>query len=141
MSESHRLRGRCGACGKTNEIPRSRHTQKVVHCAECKAEVVVTVELDATPARAPAKPRASSPSSRRRGWDAEAENEGDRTDTDQLPWTEWLICVFLPGLGLIIGFARLILNNGTGGPMIFVSLLFSFLWCGLGLGIQFLLAR
>jgi len=72
------------------------------------------------------------------------------TDTDDRPRRlrgepltvgDWLVCFFLPVVGGIAGFVRLVLGKAGGGQMIGYSALFAFLWILLRVGIEVLSQR
>jgi len=60
---------------------------------------------------------------------------GEERTEAELTLGDWLVCIFLPCVGVVTGFVRLAQGKATGGTMIGCSVLFAFLWLVVNLGV------
>ena len=114
-SEAHAFD--CPECGADLEMKRSS-IGKTTTCPACAQRIVV-------PAHG-ARPRPDeddSPSAR---------------PADRLTVGDWLVCIFLPCVGIIAGFVRLVMGRASGAAMLGYSVLFSILWVILKVGLALL---
>ncbi len=58
--------------------------------------------------------------------------KGAKRRPKELTGGDWLVCIFLPPLGSIVGLARILTGNRTGPAMLGVSVLAIFFWWFLG---------
>jgi hypothetical protein len=79
------------------------------------------------------EPRPRKKKKRRRRSSSYPEPEEYRDDyrgrgESDLTALDWLLCIFCPGIGCIVGLIRLITGSGAGGKMVGLSLMFAVMW-------------
>ena len=57
-----------------------------------------------------------------------AKKKSAAADGEEMGAGEWLVCVFCPGIGCIVGIVRAIQGKSTGGKMIGISLGMAVVW-------------
>jgi len=163
VSDEHAgRRVKCPACGAVVLVPKPQPKPEVVNEDEEPKFEIVEDEPRETPRARPVKkakaaddddddrprrkeepdddepPRRKKKKRRRRSSPSDDYGDeyggGGRGNSD-LTALDWVLCIFCPGIGCIVGLVRLISGSSEGGKMMALSLMFSVIGAALRFGI------
>jgi hypothetical protein len=103
-------------------------------CPDCDADLEMKRSAIGTTTTCPACTetiRVPRPGERSRATHSEPEYDSSGS---KLTVGDWLVCIFLPCVGIIAGFVRLVTGKANGGAMLGYSMLFIVLWSAAKVG-------